>query len=193
MKGLPEEIITLLNKKNDAAFEVVFNIFYPRLVAFAKQYVADEEAFNHVQDAFVTLLDKNLSFLNENQLQSYLYTSVKNNCLMFLRHEQVKKKYSESRIADHSQIELNIQALERLNTSLIAFSEIEQIINLTLNELPPRCREVFILSRFEGKKNIEVADLLSISEKAVEAHISKALRAFRISLKDYLNLFIFWF
>lgn len=193
MKDLSVEIITLLNKKNEAAFEVVFNIFYPRLVAFAKQYVSEDDAFNLVQDAFVSLLDKDLSFLNENQLQSYLYTSVKNNCLMFLRHEQVKKKYSERKIADQIQIELNIQTLDRLNTSLIAFSEIEQIINLTLNELSPKCREVFVLSRFETKKNTEIAELLEISEKTVEAHITKALKAFRISLKDYVNLFIFWF
>ena len=112
---------------------------------------------------------------------------------MFLRHEQVKKKYVERKIADQSQIDLNIQALDRLNTSSIAFSEIEQIITLTLNELPPKCREVFLFSRFEGKKNSEVAEILNITEKAVEAHISKALKAFRISLKDYLSLLIFWF
>lgn len=193
MKVLSADIIALLNKKSEAAFEVVFNIYYPRLVSFAKQYVAEDDALNHAQDAFVTLLDKNLSFINENQLQSYLYTIVKNNCLMFLRHEQVKKKYVERKIADQSQIDLNIQALDRLNTSSIAFSEIEQIITLTLNELPPKCREVFLFSRFEGKKNSEVAEILNITEKAVEAHISKALKAFRISLKDYLSLLIFWF
>lgn len=191
MRALSADIIALLNKRNEAAFEVAFSIYYPRLVAFAKQYVAEDDAFNFTQDAFVTLLDKSLSFINENQLQSYLYTTVKNNCLMYLRHETVKKKYSERRIADQSQIELNIQALDRLNTSSIAFSEIEQIINSTLNELPPKCREVFSLSRFEGKRNSEVAELLNISEKAVEAHISRALKAFRISLKDYLSLLIF--
>ncbi len=127
--------------------------------------MSEEDAFNHTQDAFVAILDKNLSFINENQLQSYLYTTVKNNCLMFLRHEQVKKKYFERKMADQSQINLNIHALDRLNTSSIVFSEIERIINLTLSELPPKCREVFLLSRFEGKRNTVVAELLNISEK----------------------------
>ncbi len=84
---------------------------------------------------------------------------------MFLRHEQVKKKYFERKMADQSQINLNIHALDRLNTSSIVFSEIERIINLTLSELPPKCREVFLLSRFEGKRNRVVAELLNISEK----------------------------
>jgi len=193
MKVLSTEIVSLLNKKNEAAFEVVFNVYYPRLVAFAKQYVPENDAFNHVQDAFVTLLDKSLSFINENQLQSYLYTSVKNNCLMFLRHEQVKKKYSDQKIAGTSQKALNIEALDRLDTSSLTFTEIEQIINDTMSGLPPKCREVFVLSRFEGKRNVEIAGLLDISEKSVEAHITKALKVFRIALKDYLTLLVYLF
>ena len=193
MKVLSNDIITLLNNKNEAAFDVSFTVYYPRLVAFAREYVSGDDAMNLVQDAFITLLDKALTFLNENQLQSYLYTNVKNNCLMFLRHEKVKKKYSDHRIATETQFNMNVEALERLNTSPIAFMEIEQIINDTLGKLPPRCREIFILSRMEGKKNIEVARIFNISEKAVEAQITKALKVFKIALKDYLALLVFMF
>jgi RNA polymerase sigma-70 factor, ECF subfamily len=193
MKILSNDIIALLNNRNEAAFDVAFTVYYPRLVAFAKEYVSEDDALNLVQDAFITLLDKALTFLNENQLQSYLYTNVKNNCLMFLRHEKVKKKYSDSKIATATQFNLNVEALERLNTSPIAFMEIEQIINDTLEKLPPRCREIFILSRMEGKKNAEVASMFNISEKAVEAQITKALKVFKIALKDYLALLIFMF
>jgi len=193
MKVLSDDVIELLNRKNGAAFEVAFRLFYPRLVYFARQYVPEEDAFNLVQDAFTSLLEKVFSFTNENQLQSYLYTNVKNNCLMFLRHEKVKKKYSDQRIAEVSQYYLNVQALEKLNTSSMAFTEIEQIINDTLKKLPPRCREIFVLSRFEGKKNAEVAAKLDISEKSVEAYITKALKVFKIALKDYLTLLIFLF
>ena len=193
MEVLSNDIIALLNDKNEAAFDVVFTVYYPRLVAFAKEYVSEDDAMNLVQDAFITLLDKALTFLNENQLQSYLYTNVKNNCLMFLRHEKVKKKYSDHKIATDTQFNLNVEALERLDTSPIAFMEIEQIINDTLEKLPPRCREIFILSRMEGKKNAEVASMFNISEKAVEAQITKALKVFKIALKDYLALLVIMF
>lgn len=193
MKVLSDDVIALLNKKNEAAFEVAFHIFYPRLVSFAKEYVPEDDALNLVQDAFITLLEKTPSFLNENQLQSYLYTNVKNNCLMFLRREKVKKKYSDQKIANGSHVNLNVQALERLDTSSMAFTEIEQIINDTLEKLPARCRKIFVLSRFEGKKNAEVAEMLDISEKAVEAQITKALKIFKIALKDYLALLVFLF
>ncbi len=193
MKVLSNDIIALLNNRNDAAFDVVFTVYYPRLVAFSKEYVSEDDALNFVQDAFITLLDKAPSFSDENQLQSYLYTNVKNNCLMFLRHEKVKKKYSDHKIATDTLYNLNLEALERLNTSPIAFMEIEQIVNDTLDKLPPRCREIFILSRMEGKKNAEVASIFNISEKSVEAQITKSLKVFKIALKDYLALFAFMF
>jgi RNA polymerase sigma-70 factor (ECF subfamily) len=193
MKVLSNDIIALLNNKNEAAFDVAFTVYYPRLVSFAKEYVSEDDALNFVQDAFITLLDKAPTFVNENQLQSYLYTNVKNNCLMFLRHEKVKKKYSDLKTATDPLLSLNLEALERLNTSPITFMEIEQIVNDTLEKLPPRCREIFILSRMEGKKNAEVASMFNISEKAVEAQITKALKVFKIALKDYLALLVFLF
>lgn len=112
---------------------------------------------------------------------------------MFLRHEKVKRKYSNHKISAEFRSSLNAEALERLDTSPIAFREIEQIINDTLEKLPPRCREIFIQSRMEGKKNVEVAGMFNISEKAVEAQITKALKVFKIALKDYLAVLIFMF
>ncbi len=176
-----------MNNKQEAAFEVVFNLYYPRLVYFAKEYVPVDDAENLVQDAFISMWDKKPKFNKESQLQSYLYTNVKNNCLMYLRHEKVKKKYKEEK-AIQKQNQVYTEALGYIDTSDVAFQEIEKIIEKTLQELPPRCREVFVMSRLEGKKNKEVAEKLSISQKSVEAQITKALKIFRIALKDYLPL-----
>ncbi len=192
MNNLSEEIIKMLNKKQEAAFEVAFKMYYPRLVSFAKEYISDEDAKNLVQDAFVSFWEKKPQLLSEYQLQSYLYTAVKNNCLMLLRHEKVKKNYAEN-IQIKIQNQLYSRALEQLDTSVTAFQEIETIIERTLTELPDRCREVFVLSRYEGKKNDEIALLLNISGKAVEAQITKALKKFKIALKDFLPILAFIF
>lgn len=190
MNSLSKEIIQLLNEKQEAAYEVVFNLYYPRLVYFAKGYVAYDDAKNLVQDAFVALWNKNPKFLSEAQLQSFLYTSVKNNCLMQLRHEKVKESYKEDEVV-RKQNQVYSLALEQIGTSTITFQEIEHIVEKTLEELPPRCREVFVLSRMEGKKNQEVAETLDISLKAVEAQVTKALKTFRLTLKDFLPLVAF--
>ncbi|MCD6355376.1 MAG: RNA polymerase sigma-70 factor [Prolixibacteraceae bacterium] len=187
MDSLTNELIELLNKKQEAAFEVVFSLYYPRLVSFAKEYVSHEDAKGLVQEAFISFWKKNPTVMNESQLQSYLYTSVKNNCLIRLRHEKVKKRFNDN-AALKMQNQIYLSALEQLDTSAIAFQEIETIIEKTLAGLPPRCRDIFILSRFDGKKNQEVAKELNISVKAVEAQITKALKVFRVALKDFFPL-----
>ncbi len=182
-----QELLKQLNKSNKAAFEVIFNIYYPRLIYFAKEYVSFDDAKNLVQDAFAVLWDKKPEFQNEAQIQSYLYTNVKNNCLMFLRHEKVKKNFADN-FAVKKQNQVYTTALGQIDTSEITFQEITTIIEKTLSGLPPRCREVFTLSRMEGKKNEEVATTLNISVKSVEAQITKALKVFRAALKDFLPL-----
>jgi RNA polymerase sigma-70 factor, ECF subfamily len=152
MDSLTNELIELLNKKQEAAFEVAFRLYYPRLVYFAKEYVSHENAKGLVQEAFVSFWEKNPTVISELQLQSYLYTSVKNNCLIHLRHEKVKKRFDDD-AALKMQNQIYFSALEQLDTSVIAFKEIESIVEKTLNGLPKRCRDIFILSRFEGKYN----------------------------------------
>jgi len=192
MDSLTNEIIELLNKKQEAAFEVVFSLYYARLVYFAKEYVSHEDAKGLVQEAFISFWEKNPTILSESQLQSYLYTSVKNNCLMQLRHEKVKKRFANNAELS-AQNQIYFSALEQLDTSVIAFQEIETIIEKTLAELPPRCRDIFMRSRFEGKKNREVAEELNITVKAVEAQITRAVKVFKVTLKDYLPLITYIF
>jgi RNA polymerase sigma-70 factor, ECF subfamily len=62
-----------------------------------------------------------------------------------------------------------------------------------LEKLPPRCREIFILSRFEGVKNQEIANRLGLSKRTVELQIFNALKGLRIDLKKHLPLSILMF
>ena len=111
---------------------------------------------------------------------------------MRLRNEKVKRGYIP-KVEKKAQDRVHETALEQLNTSVVTFREIEDIIEKTLADLPPRCREVFVFSRYGGKKNHEIAGELDISLKAVEAQITKALKQFKVALKDYLPLFWFIF
>jgi len=76
-------------------------------------------------------------------------------------------------------------------TSLIE-QELEDKLNEVLDRLPDRCRQIFVLSRFENKKNKEIAEELNISVKAVEKQITKALATIRIEMKDFLPLLLFF-
>jgi len=65
--------------------------------------------------------------------------------------------------------------------------ELRDRINLAINELPEKCREVFLLNRNDHLKYQEIADKLRISVKTVETQMSKALQHLRIHLKEYLS------
>jgi len=69
-------------------------------------------------------------------------------------------------------------------------AELEGRIKTALQRLPGKCREVFELNRFEGKKYAEIASLLNISVKTVETQMSKALKILRDELRDYLYVVV---
>lgn len=91
------------------------------------------------------------------------------------------------------ELSIRISTLEGCNPEEIFSTEIQTILNHTLEELPEQTRNVFRMSRFEQKSGKEIAQTLGITVKGVDYHIAKALKALRISLKDYLPLFYFLF
>ena len=183
-----------LRTGDEAAFKVIYNKYVPRLFYFVREYLPQADmAENVIQDTLMTLWDKKANLTDDTNLSAYLYTVAKNNCLSKLRDLKYSKKLYDS--ADLGDLELiaNFDALNSLDTSSLTFSEIEKIIRETLEQLPPQCRVVFQLSRFDEKKYREIAEELSISVKAVEGHMTKALKQFRINLKDYLPLVAYLF
>jgi RNA polymerase sigma-70 factor (ECF subfamily) len=189
-----KSLLDKIKKGDDAAFKVIYMRFVPRLYYFIYEYVPYNDLVeNIIQETFMVLWDKKSKLDGNTNLGAYLFTVAKNNCLYKLREQRYKQKLFDSTDVDEPELKANLDALATLDTSLITFSEIEQIIENTLSQLPPQCRAVFKLSRFEEKKNKEIAEELGISLKGVEGHISKALKLFRISLKDYLSIMAFLF
>ncbi|MCK9640017.1 MAG: RNA polymerase sigma-70 factor [Prolixibacteraceae bacterium] len=183
-----------IRKGDEAAFKVIYNRYVPRLYYFVYEYVPYNDIVeNIIQDTLMALWVKKSTLADNTNLGAYLFTVAKNNCLYKLRDQRYKRRLFESTEVTEPELKVNLDALGALDTSLITFTEIEQIIDNTLLQLPPQCKIVFILSRLEEKKNKEIAQTLGISEKAVEGHISKALKFFRTSLKDYLPIMAFLF
>jgi RNA polymerase sigma-70 factor, ECF subfamily len=119
-------------------------------------------------------------------VKSYLVTTIHNRCLNYLR--------------DNKKFDKEILTFENLLPDVgpegddnLVSSELEARINAAIAELPEKCREVFMLNRFENLKYQEVADKLQISIKTVEAQMSKALQVLRTKLIDYLTLLIILF
>lgn len=192
MTGNEKDLFEKLRLGDEIAFKVIYHKYVPRLYHFVYEYIPHNDIVeNIIQDTLMTLWDKRQKLAENTNLMAYLFTIAKNNCLYKLREQRYRRKLFESAAIGEIELKVNIDALNTLDTSIISFKEIETIIMETINQLSPQCKLVFLRSRFENKKNHEIATELGISVKAVEAHITRALKVFRVALRDYLPLITF--
>ena len=188
------QLFERLRNSDEVAFKLIYNKYYPRLFYFILEFIPLKDITeNIVQDTFLTLWNKRNTLKDNTNIASYLFVVAKNNTLYKLRDRRYKQKLFPKNLSESKELELNLETLNTIDTSVFTCQEIEQIIEKTLAKLPPQCRKIFQLSRFEEMKNREIAEKLDISVKTVEGHISKGLKVFKVALKDYLPLVAFLF
>lgn len=178
----------LLRFKNgdELAFEKIFKANYNRITGFCNQFIYDiDNAGSIAQEVFLNLWLNREKVESINGIRAFLYTFAKSGCLNYLRHRRIVSRYEDKYLQERED-DLNREILESFNLDALEFSELEALIQKAINDLPEKCRQVFVMSRFDGKMNKEIADELNISVKAVEANMTRALKALRISLADYL-------
>ena len=183
-----KEILYKIKSGEETSFEKVYRYYYPRLIYFANQYLVDADASkNIVQDVFAELWDKRSSLSEDTNLNAWLFTVTKNKSLKSISHIKSQRNYDN--YLKSRQLEVNFKSLSEFDTSDLVFDELQSQIKTAIEKLTPACRKVFEMSRFEDKKNKEIAEELNLSIKTVETQISKALRSLKADLKDYLPLF----
>ena len=181
--------MTLLQKGDEAAYETLFRLYYDKLIHIAKTYLVHrEDAEETVQDVFLKLWEQKDGLAKITNINAYLFTLVKRECLNHLRHDKIKKEYKDAAL--HRKNTIQYGFLKDEAASLLLENELEQRILKSLELLPEKCKKVFMKSRMEGLKHKEIAEELGISHKTVDNHISKALSHLRLHLKDFLSLFL---
>ena len=186
MKLDEQFLIKGLKEKNKVVFDLVFTFYFSGLCAFANRYVNNPEAAEDlVQDVFVRLWLSDCLPEVKTSLKSYFFTCVKNRALDYIKHETIKGKYAE-RFKLKTEVILPDEMWE------FTESELREIIHSALQQLPPRTREIFEMSRFKGYSNDQISGSLKISKRTVEVQISNALKVLRKELKDYLPVFLFF-
>jgi len=168
-------------------FEKLFREHFTALCYFAQKYLGDIDSSKEiVHNVFIKIWENRTEFDWEKPAKSYLFTSVYNRSLNYLRDS---RKFVSTDSAGFQ----NNPGDNSPFTDSMEVAELESRIKLALAKLPEKCREVFELNRFEGKKYTEVAEQLNISVKTVETQMSKALKVLKEELKDYIYIFIFLF
>ncbi len=185
INGIEERnLIFRLSEGDETAFEILFRHYYPGLVIYASKFVQDStEAEEIVQEFFIRLWEKHHTVKLSPTLKSYVFQSVKNSSLNFIRDKKVSLPIIEELIHRSGSALI-------FNPDLYVASELQQKIESAVSNLPVKCREVFLMSRFRNMKNDEIAQELNISKRTVETHISNAIKVLKTELKDFLILLI---
>jgi RNA polymerase sigma-70 factor (ECF subfamily) len=175
----------LSDEKND--FKDIFKMYFKPLFHLSAYYLGNEEESKEVvQDAFIKLWEARSSLHSNSNLGNFLFTLVKNECLNILKRRQVLVKHHEKiRLME---LEYQYKSLEKIPDDFIVFNELKEKVDQAIKDLPEPCRIVFEMSRNEELKNREIAGKLGVTQKTVEAHLTKALKLLRKDLKDYLPL-----
>ena len=161
-----------LNEMNDeSSFKTIYLEFYPRLLVFSKGYVKQKEiAEDIVDDILMKLWDNRSSLTHINNLKFYLFVSAKNACLNYLaRNRRIHSEGLEC-------FEFELGSVTVSPEDIVISEEKIELIQKAIQNLPPKCRAIFILIKEEGLRYSEVAELLNISIKTVEAQMTIALK-----------------
>ena len=161
-------------------FSTQFHNYYRPLCLFALRLLDNaDEAEDVVQDTFAALWEKRDTLHKIVSIKSYLYTAVRNNCLMKLRSKKEFEIVEELQLVD-----------EYTREDVIARAELEAKLWKIIDELPERQREIFLMAKRDGMAYKEIAEETGLSVKTVENHVTRALKSLR---QKYPNTFLFFF
>jgi RNA polymerase sigma-70 factor (ECF subfamily) len=168
IKGLFQRIA---NHDDQEAYKELFYILQPGLNQFAFSILrSTEEAEDIVSDAFIRIWEKRKLLLNVESPRFYMFSAIKNLCLNRLKRNRRLNTF----LTDEWSVQLT--SIYADPEQMMISGEVIRRIQLAIEALPPRCRMIFKLIKEDGLRYKEVAELLSVSIKTVEAQMAIAMR-----------------
>lgn len=185
-------LLVSLRDGDEKAYSYMFKTFYQALFNYAGRVVHDADlAQNVVQGVFCRFYENRKKIIIEGTLKSYLYRAVYNSCLDTLKYENVRNVYKDRMLLDFYEKEVILLPECELN---LHREEIRKAIEISINKLPERCRQIFVMSKMEEKSNQEIAKELGVSVKTVETQVRIAIQKLRKDLGWlYYMIFITFF
>lgn len=178
------QLIHALKKGDPKAYTFLVNTYHHKLCVYAYSFTHDHNLSEDiVQNVFMRIWNKRKNLKEDFVITSFLYKSVYNEFIDQYRSQKsvypLEKKY--------------IDALNDIveNEDDHSLERIIKLVKKEIQNLPPKCKEIFLLSKEEGLTNIEIAEYKNVSIKSVEAHITKAYSILRNSLGENTNVYLF--
>lgn len=184
-----EEKVLLIQKISQGdsnAFRLFYDIYYERINRFVSYLIVEAEVKEDIiSDVFVSIWQEREKLKRVQYFDSYLYALVRNKALDSISRS--KKSIS----LDH--ISLGIVSTDPMPDEAIESKELNEKINKAINDLPERCKLIFLMAKEEDLSYKDIARILTISEKTVNAQMVIAFKRLRASLGDYVGILLFFF
>jgi len=179
-----QHIIERIYSGDRSAFSYIYKEYFNALCTYALNYFEDkEDVKNIVQDVIISLWENRSKAKEIKTLRSYLFGSVHNQCLNYLKHKRVVEKHQAE--ISFTLLELSLKTVDYLESS----EEVNGILQ-TIESLPEQTRNVFKMKRFEELSYKEIAEKLGISDRTVDTHMTKAMRLLKEKLGHLLLIVI---
>ena len=173
-------LVRRIREGDERALEEIFRAHYAAMASFVYRYVqARDIAEELVQDVFFKLWAKRAQLSDIDALRTYLFRAARNTALNWLRRQKLERKWQEEEASAYEP-----EAPESADDESTE-QELTAAVRAAIDRLPPRCREVFLLSRDGGLTYAEIARALEISIKTVETQMGRALKSLRAALAVY--------
>lgn len=180
------ELIALLKEGESTAYTQIYNRYFQLMFVFAYKKLRDEElAKDFVQELFEKLWAKRDTILSDGNLAQYLYISLRSRILDYFAHRKVQSKYVDFLAGFVG------QEVVEATDYLVREKQLAAYIEMQVEKLPLKMRQVFELSRKEHLSNREIAAQLGTSESNVSQHISGAVKILKSKLNSIFLLFFF--
>jgi len=174
------ELWTKTGNGDSTAFEIIFKKYYQNLYQFAGRFILDAQtAENVVQEMFVTLWTEREKLQIKSSLKSYLFTAVRNRSINQIRQQKIRdtRKNNNAIEQDESKNPEN----EYID------HEFQTAVHAAIRKLPNKCRQIYLMKRYDNLKYDEIAEILDISVNTVKTQLKRALALLQKHLAHLLN------
>ena len=182
-------LFTRIREGDEDSYEILFNHYYPRLCTYASVFVKyPDVAEEIVQETFIRIWEKRSMISIRTTFKAYLYRSVHNNCINYIKSKKhLSEKDELFRIEISKQSELNAKNPDTGVLDKLISEELTTEFRRALESLPPQCLEVFMMCRNEKLSYSEIAIKLGVSVNTVKTQMKRALSKLNDCLGRYLN------
>lgn len=175
-----KSLLNQIAEGDSDAFSRFYDIYYPRTYKFSRYFTKSEELCQEiVSDLFYTLWQRRKTLVDVGNIDGYIYTSIKNLSLKYKKEASCNLNDPLDVLSGELFVEIESPENVYLNNELTA------VLEKAINELPERCKLIFLMVKEQGLKHKEIAEILSISEHTVHAQMTIASKKISSILKEY--------